>query len=299
MVSEQGRVVVTCPAKLNLFLEVVGRREDGYHEIDTVMQAVDLCDELVIEPRADGLVVLECDDPELPTDEGNLVVRAALALREATGCRAGASVRLTKRVPAQAGLGGGSSDAAGALVGLNTLWGLGLGVEELVPVAAAVGSDVAFFLWGGTARCRGRGEVVEALGVGGVFRYVLVCPGVGVPTGAAYGKLRFPLTPVGADISMTVQSVANSDAGGVARALFNRLEGPACALRPELLAVRERLMECGLFSGVCMTGSGSALFGVCEPKVWARAGRCVGTMGLGAVWCVSSVGHGATARWVP
>ena len=300
MVCVQGRsVVVRCPAKLNLFLEVVGRRDDGYHDIDTVMQAIDLADVLEIAPRADGELVLVCSDPGLPTDERNLVVRAAVALREATGHGGGATMRLTKRVPSEAGLGGGSSDAAGALVGLSMAWGLGLGAEELRPVAAGVGSDVAFFLTGGTARCTGRGEVVEPLEVGAVFHYVLVCPQVRVSTGAAYEEVRFPLTPRRNDINMMVRSVVEGHVGGVGGALFNRLEGPAFSLHPELSAAKGELARSGPFAGVGMTGSGSALFGLCQAGQWELAGRRAAELRLGDTRRVQSVGHGVTAQWVP
>ncbi len=183
-------IIIRCPAKLNLFLEVLGKRADGFHDLDTVMQAIGLCDELRITPGEEGEgLSLACSDASLPTDSRNLVLRAALALRERTGCRRGARLSLTKRIPMQAGLGGGSSDAAGALVGLNAAWGLGLSREELRQVAATVGSDVAFFLYGGTARCTGRGEVVEPVPAPAVFHYVLVCPNVGVSTADAYGRL--------------------------------------------------------------------------------------------------------------
>ncbi|MFW6163403.1 MAG: 4-(cytidine 5'-diphospho)-2-C-methyl-D-erythritol kinase [Planctomycetota bacterium] len=283
---------VRCPAKLNLFLEVVRRREDGYHDIETVMQAVDLFDDLAIEAREDGAVRLACSEPGLPTDGRNLVVRAAVALREATGCELGADMRLTKRIPAEAGLGGGSSDAAGALVGLNRAWGTGLGLEELSEVAAQVGSDVAFFLTGGAARCTGRGERVEAARTGGEFYYVLVCPTVRVSTAAAYGKLRFPLTPAERNASMAVAALAHGDVEGLGAALFNRLEGPAFSMHPRLEDAKRRLAETGLFAGVALTGSGSALFGVCRQERWAAAGEAAAGLGLGEAVSVRSIEAG-------
>ena len=285
-------ITVRCPAKLNLFLEVLERRPDGYHNLDTVMQAVDLYDELEIAAQPGSELSLECSDPALPCDERNLVLRAALALRRATDCRSGARFRLTKRIPMQAGLGGGSSDAAGALVGLNRAWGLGLPTEPLRQIAATVGSDVAFFLYGGTARCRGRGELVEPVPVTAPFHYVLLFPGVGVSTAEAYARLRFPLTPLAPSATMLLDSLLAGDVPGLGRSLFNRLEGPAFGIHPRLAEAKSRLAASGLFQGVCMTGSGSALFGLCRPEDAGHALEGTVALRLGETASVRSVGRG-------
>ncbi len=149
------------PAKVNLTFEVLGRRDDGYHEVRTVLQAVDLVDELTFNP-ADALT-LDVEPLGSAPTEGNLVLRAADALRAATGTRAGAAIALTKRIPAAAGLGGGSSDAAAALLGLRRLWGVDIDDAALHEIAASLGSDVPFFLRGGTALGTGRGERLQAL----------------------------------------------------------------------------------------------------------------------------------------
>jgi len=287
---------VRCPAKLNLFLEVIRRRPDGYHDIDTVMQAIDLYDDLHVSPRAEPALALECSDPALPCDERNLALRAAKALREHTGHRGGAHLRLTKRIPSQAGLGGGSSDAAGALVGLNRAWGLGLSVEELRGVAAQVGSDVAFFLYGGTARCTGRGERVEPVAGPPEQRYVLVCPQVAVSTAEAYKRVRLPLTSAGASASMLIQNLVDGDVEGLGQSLYNRLEDSAFTIDPMLAEVKSRLLASGLFAGVGMTGSGAALFGLCRCEEWVRAYERVAALGLGQTYCVRSITQGAEAR---
>ena len=283
---------VRCPAKLNLFLEVVERRPDGYHNLDTIMQAVDLYDELEIVAQPEPELSLECSDPTLPCDERNLVLRAALALRQATGCRVGARFRLAKRIPMQAGLGGGSSDAAGALLGLNQAWCLGLSTESLREIAASVGSDVAFFLYGGTARCRGRGELVEPLPVSARFDYVLLFPRVGVSTAEAYGRLRFPLTPQAPSATILLDSLLAGDVSSLGRSLFNRLEGPAFGIHPRLAEAKGRLAASGLFQGVCMTGSGSALFGLCRPEDAEHAREGTVALRLGQAASVRSVGRG-------
>ena len=154
-------MVLRTPAKVNLALEVLRKRPDGYHELSTVLQAVDLCDRLTVETA--DTITLETSEPGLPTDERNLVVRAARMLRDAAGVDRGARIRLEKRIPLAAGLGGGSSDAAATLWGLNRLWGLRWKRERLVELAVALGMDVPFFLGRGRALGTGRGEVLRPL----------------------------------------------------------------------------------------------------------------------------------------
>lgn len=293
MTGRPPPLTVRCPAKLNLYLEVVRRRPDGYHDLDTIMQAIDLFDELEVVPRRGPELTLECSDASVPADARNLVVRAALALRRHTGHAGGAHFRLAKRIPAGAGLGGGSSDAAGALVALNRLWGLGLSTARLTEVAAAVGSDVAFFLTGGTARCTGRGEQVEPLPAPRTFHYVLVCPALRVSTAGVYARVRFPLTPRRADAIMPLRELASGDVEGLGRALFNRLEAPAFLGHPSLANGKACLAASGNFVGVAMTGSGSALFGVCRAADRAVALERTMALHLGQTHGVRSLAHGA------
>ena len=178
-------------AKINWDLCVLGRRPDGFHELDTVMVNVSLHDTLTFEPAAD--LVLTCDDPTLPTDERNLVVKAARALAAASGKTCGARIHLIKRIPAGGGMGGGSSDCACALIGLNRLWNLGWPPSRLHPLAAELGSDVPFFLYGGWRRCRGRGEIVEPLEGSADWppvRLLLVLTPLHVPTPLVYKDLN-------------------------------------------------------------------------------------------------------------
>ena len=163
------------PAKINLYLRVLGKRPDGYHELETVFERVDLADELAFEASRE--LALTCDDPSLPCGEDNLVLRAARLLQQATGCGAGARIHLTKRIPIAAGLGGGSSDAAAAMVGLNQLWNLWLESSHLMELGASLGSDVPFFL-APTAFAvgRGRGEQCEPLPPEPPLVHVLVVP---------------------------------------------------------------------------------------------------------------------------
>jgi 4-diphosphocytidyl-2-C-methyl-D-erythritol kinase len=186
--ADGGAAALTlrAPAKVNLFLEVTAKRADGFHAVNTLMVAVSQVDTLEFALLANGVIDLTCSDPALSTGPENLVRRAAELLRHRTGCQSGATIRLTKRIPMQAGLGGGSSDAATTLVGLNRLWGLGLGVDELATQAASLGSDVAFFFRPPAAWCTGRGEEVSPRTIGRRLHFVLVCPPFGLATADVY-----------------------------------------------------------------------------------------------------------------
>lgn len=187
-------LLVWAPAKVNLHLEVLGLRPDGFHELAMLMQSIDLVDGLRLSPTADGALTLSCDDPGLPVDGDNLIVKAAALLRSRAGLpELGARMHLQKRIPVGAGLAGGSSDGAAALVGLNSLWGLGLTQADLLELAGRLGSDVPFCLAGGTQLCFGRGERLEpqdAAGAAGLAVLLLKHPQASVSTPWAYGRCR-------------------------------------------------------------------------------------------------------------
>ncbi|WP_435019521.1 4-(cytidine 5'-diphospho)-2-C-methyl-D-erythritol kinase [Tundrisphaera sp. TA3] len=282
-----GGLEALAPAKLNLFLEVLGRRADGYHDIESLMVAVDLHDTLTFTEGDEDAITLRCDDPSLPTDASNLVVRAALALKAATGCRRGARIDLRKSIPAQAGLAGGSSDAAASLVALDRLWGLGLGSGRLAEIAATLGSDVAFFLHGTAAVCRGRGEVVTPWALNQRLDFVLVRPEVGVSTAEVYHHLTTAGQP--RPIGPMLDALAGGDRGAIGRELFNRLQSVAEALQPALTPVRDALIGLGpLLDGSMMSGSGSAYFGLAPDREAAEsAARRLAALGQGWVRVVT------------
>ena len=210
-------ISIKARAKINLTLEVLGRRDDGYHEVAGIIQTIDLHDTLSVEPSDD--TTLECDRPELVSSD-NLVLRAAALLREQTGCDKGARMVLKKVIPVSAGLGGGSSDAAAALTGLNTLWGLGLSRGDLAGMAAELGSDVPFFLYGGTAMVEGRGQRVIPLPPADLKWVVVLSPDIDVPdkTATLYARL----------------AEANFSPGELTRNLVARIRGGG-EVPPELL----------------------------------------------------------------
>lgn len=254
-------------AKVNLVLEVLGKRPDGYHELSTVMQAVDLFDRLTVE--AAGTITLETSEPGLPTDDRNLVVRAARLLRAAAGVDAGARMVLDKRIPVAAGLGGGSSDAAAALLGLNRLWGLRWRRERLVELAVKLGMDVPFFLGRGRALGTSRGERVAPLpGVGG-YAMVLVNPGVGLSTQEVYGRVPPGWRAEAEGTKRMREALRKRSAVRVAGALTNHLERWVEPAMPVIGRMKAALLAAGAL-GAAMSGSGPTVFGLARSLDQAR-----------------------------
>jgi len=280
-------VEVLAPAKLNLFLEILGRRPDGYHELESLMVAVDLFDTLRFAADPSGAITLRCDDPTLPTGRENLVVRAAERLKAESGCPLGATIELTKAIPAQAGLAGGSSDAAATLVALDRLWDVRLTPDRLDALAGEIGSDVAFFRQAPAALCRGRGERVEPLSLSRTLHFVLVCPPIGLSTADVYRSLTPPERP--RPIGPVVRALVAGRPEALGRSLFNRLQPVAERLQPALVRVRDELACLGpSLDGHLMSGSGSAYFGLCRDRDAADdAARRLETLGLGRVRVVS------------
>jgi 4-diphosphocytidyl-2-C-methyl-D-erythritol kinase len=266
-------VLVRAPAKVNLFLEVLGKRPDGYHEIATLMVTVGLYDRLVFRDEPSGPIVLTCDDPVLSTGPDNLVCRAAELLRRHTGCQRGAQIELHKRIPMAAGLAGGSSNAAATLAGLNRLWRLGLADTELAALGAQIGSDVAFFFAAPAAWCTGRGEVVTPLTLGRPLHLLLACPEAGLATAEVYRGVRVPDRPEnGEEIR---QAFAAGDIEEIGRRLHNRLQPAAEARCPEVGEVLAQ-MTAARPVGQLLTGSGSTVFAVGRDRQDViRIARCL------------------------
>ena len=258
---------VQAPAKVNVYLEVLGRRPDGYHEIRTVMQAVSLCDELSFAPRADGAVTLSCEHPDLGDPNENLVTRAARALQAHCGVLRGADITLRKRIPVGGGLGGGSSDGAVALLALAKLWNLDIPPAELAGLAAGLGADAAFFIRGGTALCEGRGERVTPLACPVPMHYVLVAPRCHSVTRDIYRAWRSGLTGCDATRKNVIEALNTGNAALLAASLRNDLQETALALQTELRQLRGRLRKAEEdlgFEGVMLTGSGASSLVVAE-----------------------------------
>ncbi|NUQ66638.1 MAG: 4-(cytidine 5'-diphospho)-2-C-methyl-D-erythritol kinase [Pirellulales bacterium] len=271
--------VVHAPAKLNLFFEVLGKREDGYHEIETLVTPIGLCDTLYFREASAGPIDFACrqivsatavsdSGPQsIPAGPTNLVVRAIELLRERSGIVAGAVVRLIKRIPAAAGLGGGSSDAAAALLAANAGWRLGWPNGRLAALGAELGSDVPLFFAGGPAVCRGRGELVEPVGSLGNLHFVVVRPPAGLSTAAVYRVCQPGAPP--RRIAPLLEAFHRGNVRKAGRLMFNRLETAAETLSPWIQRLRHELarMDC---LGYQMSGSGSCYFGICRHARHAR-----------------------------
>ena len=265
--GSRRRLVVLASAKVNLALDVLGKRPDGYHDIATVMQTVDLFDRLTLETAP--TISLETDDPLLPIDEKNLVVRAAALLRHASGVEQGVRIRLRKRIPVAAGLGGGSSDAAATLWGLCRLWKLRWPLPRLVELAVELGMDVPFFLTGGPALATGRGEHVERLPGARSYALVLVNPRAGLSTREVYGRVPagWRAEPTGA--RQVVEALVSRNAARLATALTNHLEGFVAPAFPLIGRMKAALMAAGAL-GALMSGSGPTVFGMARSLDHAR-----------------------------
>jgi 4-diphosphocytidyl-2-C-methyl-D-erythritol kinase len=242
-----------CPAKVNLSLRVLGRRDDGYHELDTVFQTVDLWDELEVGPAP--RLALSCDDPELGVDGRNLVLRAAELLAAHSGSApGGAQFVLRKRIPVQGGLGGGSSNAAAALRLAARFWGLAVAAETLTELACALGADVPFFLVGGTARGRGRGDRITPLTPLPETALLLGCPPYGIPTREVFERASRAL-PLGDRRAGSEATVAST------WEWTNDLEPVVFERWPELRSFRAALEAAGARAAL-LSGSGSTVYGV-------------------------------------
>jgi 4-diphosphocytidyl-2-C-methyl-D-erythritol kinase len=270
-------IVIQTPAKLNLFFEVLGKRDDGYHEIETLMCPIGWYDTLCFGETSGEDLELECGRgslagdgsgfDEVPRDGRNLVLRAVDLVRRRTGTKRGARLRLIKRIPTAAGLGGGSSDAAAALVAANLGWKLGLSLLDLASLAAELGSDVPFFLNRGPAVCRGRGERIEAMRGLGLMNFVVVRPPEGLATAAVYGVCRAAAAP--RPLQPLLDALRQGNVRRAGCLLFNRLQAAAEQLSP-WIARLGRLLAAEDCLGHGMSGSGTACFGLFRSALQAR-----------------------------
>lgn len=272
-------LTVLAPAKLNLYLRVVRRREDGYHDLETVMTAVNIFDTLTFERCESSEVSLQVQmagsralhvhaPASIPTGPENLVIRAANLLKEHAGVSHGANITLIKRIPSAAGMGGGSSDAAATLMGLNRLWNLACTRTELLNLAAQLGSDIGFFLGGSsTALCRGRGELVEPLPIASGIHFVIAKPFSGLSTPSVFKCCR-PGTS-GPTVQEFVESLQQPRLNRMVRLLLNDLQPPAESLNDDVCFMRKRFSELPVL-GHQMTGSGTSYFGVCASSRQAQ-----------------------------
>jgi 4-diphosphocytidyl-2-C-methyl-D-erythritol kinase len=270
LAASSDGVRVRAPGKINVFLEVGDVQEDGYHEVATAYQAVSLYEDVWATPADDVTLRVEGDVPlgDVPTDERNLAVRAVRLLQRTTGVTDGVRLDIRKSVPVAGGMGGGSADAAAALVACDALWGTGLSTTELLRLAALLGADVPFSLQGGTAVGTGRGDELSPALARGRFDWVLVPHGEGMSTPVVYRALDehrerhsgdiAPISRRPAVDADVLHALRQGDAGMLAAAVRNDLQAPALRLRPDLAGVLETGERAGALAGI-VSGSGPTL----------------------------------------
>ncbi len=283
-----NKLILHSYAKLNLYLEVVNKRRDGYHNIKTIFERIDLSDKLILKSIPDKEIKIICDNPEVPCDNSNLCYRSAKLLQDSFKVNRGAQIKIIKRIPLGAGLGGGSSNAAFVLLGLNKLWKLGLSKATLARLAKKIGSDVAFFIYNSPfAKGTGRGDRIELLeGLNGVrLWHILIVPGIKVSTAVIYRKWDmqkiFKLTPTPIvkstkklvwgltrpkyNVKILTSALEKKDLGLIGKVLFNSLEQVSVKLYPQIKRVKEWLTKKKVQS-ILMSGSGPAVFGVVSSR---------------------------------
>ncbi|PWB78061.1 MAG: 4-(cytidine 5'-diphospho)-2-C-methyl-D-erythritol kinase [Candidatus Methylomirabilota bacterium] len=277
------QVILTSPSKINLFLEVLGRRDDGYHEICSIVALTELCDTITLERCTSGITI-RVGDPKVPSGPDNLCYRAADLLLRHSGVHGGVSIRIEKHIPVAGGMGGGSSNAAATLWGLNLLYDLGWPREELTGLGSELGSDVPLFFCRGAAFIRGRGERVEELAALTPRWLVIANPGMEISTASVYRRLRLPLTSETA--GFTMRDLV--EAGQIEAALshcFNRLEDVVLEAYPPVASLKQRLLLLGA-SPVLVSGSGPTVFGIMrEADAAKRVASSLVESGIAAVAC--------------
>jgi 4-diphosphocytidyl-2-C-methyl-D-erythritol kinase len=253
---------VKAPAKINLTLDVLHKRPDGYHEVEMIMTTVDLADRIGLEPRTDGQIRIISADRYVPDDHRNLAYQAAKLLRDTYGIKEGVTITLEKKIPVAAGLAGGSSDAAATLKGLNYLWDLKLTSDQLAVHGAKIGSDVSFCVYGGTALATGRGELIQELPAPPNCWIILAKPSIGVSTADVYGGLKINevIHPKTKDM---IRAIHEKDYELMCEAMGNALESVTLKLHPEVSMIKEQMMKFGA-DAVLMSGSGPTVFGIVQ-----------------------------------
>ncbi|NUO08695.1 MAG: 4-(cytidine 5'-diphospho)-2-C-methyl-D-erythritol kinase [Candidatus Brocadia sp.] len=285
--EERGKIKIAAPAKINLFLEILGKRPDGYHEIETVMQGISLYDYIYLENHEKD-VEFTCSNPKLTVGEDNLVLRAVRLFQKETNIFRGVKIHLDKRIPIGAGLGGGSSDAAATLSGLNTLWKVGYGEEKLMSLAEKLGSDTPFFVLGNTAICKGRGEVVTPYTLPVKYNYIIVYPRFEVSTATVYKNFEIVLTKDLKDVSFFLQSLSSGSPERLGSCLYNRLEEVVFRLYPDIERIKKTLAKFN-FCGILISGSGSALYGLCKEEGDSKEiERQIEALNIGNVFVVTN-----------
>ncbi len=259
---ESLRLLVKAPAKINLSLDVLHKRPDGYHEVKMVMTTIDLADRIELIPLSSDTIKIISHNRFVPDDHRNLAYQAAKLLKETFGIREGVAISITKTIPVAAGLAGGSSDAAATLRGLNKLWKLGLTLDQLAELGAKIGSDVSFCVYGGTAIATGRGEKIEHIPAPPPCWVILAKPTIGVSTAEVYRNLNLN-TITHPDVDGMVQAIKSQNYERICSLVGNVLEDVTLRKYPEVANIKEQMKRFGA-DAVLMSGSGPTVFGLVQ-----------------------------------
>lgn len=266
-------VTLSAYAKINLALDVIGKRADGYHELRMIMQSVSVHDTITLERMPCKGVIFECGNKSIPADDGNLAVRAVKLMLMENGIDGGVKITLEKRIPSMAGMAGGSADGAAALIGTDMLFDMKAPQEKLLKLGRSLGADVPFCIVGGTKICEGIGEKMTAIPHIPKYCLVILKPQISVSTPAAFAKYDRMPSPERGDIDGMAKCLEKNDIDGVCKRLFNALE--YASGYDEITEAKNKLLSLGA-DGALMTGSGSAVFGIFKDK--QRAEKCCGVL---------------------
>ena len=258
-------IVLKSYGKINLGLDVLRRREDGYHEVRMIMQTVGLYDVLTMKKRKDDKIEMTCNLSFLPTDERNLVYKAVKLIKDKYHIKDGVEINLSKRIPVAAGMAGGSSNCAAALKGMNQLFDLGLSIDELCEIGVTLGADVPYCIWGGTALSEGIGEKLSRVDAMPDCYILIAKPGISVSTAFVYKNLDLPALSKNPDIDGMLECLKEKDHTGICNRLENVLETVTIKEYPIIEKVKKHLMDQGA-KGALMSGSGPTIFAIFEDK---------------------------------
>ena len=256
-------------AKINLYLDVIGKRPDGYHEIETIFHSIGLHDDIYLRKRTDGKITVYCEHPHVPSDPRNLAYRAAELLLDDTPDLSGVEITILKRIPVAAGLGGGSADAAAVLCGMNALFDLGLTQWNLMQLGVQLGADVPFCILGGAAFGRGIGEILTTLPPIEEAWILLANPGFEISTAWVYQQINLSLTPPQKNVTMLTRCLQNGEFFNITRHLYNGLEVPVLSKYPAVAEIKTKLNQYPSSCGVLMSGSGATVFAFMQNQAQA------------------------------
>ncbi len=285
---------VRAHAKINLYLNVIGKREDGYHNLETVFHSIGLYDEVILRERSGEGITLYCDHPDVPSDSRNLAYRAAQSINDVVDGFGGLEIKIHKQIPVAAGLAGGSANAAAVLYGVNELFALGLSEDTLMEIAAQLGADVPFCLHGGAAFGTGKGNILTPLPALSEVSLVLINPGFAISTAEIFKNLDIILTKPKKESIIIKTCIEKGDLVGIGENLYNLLEVPVFSKHPELAVLKTQLSTQAGCQGVLLSGTGATMFALMENFTVAQ--RCESFFKNSVSFCTTTVTNSVGVR---